>query len=109
MKRDLALFARWILKHYSTSQDDEGYFCWRNPLYDIVSEVDIVNHYIEDQNPELVETDKLVKRFLNMKDLDPEYNQIISENFDYLTNDAPPPPPSRVIREGQCPIPPKKK
>ena len=108
MKRDLALFARWILKHYETS-DISGYYCYRNPMGEIVDVTDIVNHYIREYAPEVCMSEELVKRFSNMKDLDPEYNQIISENFDYLTNDAPPPPPSRVIREGQCPVPPKKK
>jgi hypothetical protein len=112
MERDLGLFARWILKHYETS-DVGGYFCWRNPMGDIVSEVDIVNHYIEDQKPEMAETKKLVEKFAdkinNMQDLDPEYNEIISQNFDYLTSSKklpPPPPPSRVIKEGQIPTPP---
>jgi len=88
MERDLGLFARWILKHYETS-DVGGYFCWRNPMGDIVSEVDIVNHYIEDQKPEMAETKKLVEKFKdkidNIQDIDPELNNFISNHFWDLT------------------------
>jgi hypothetical protein len=45
MKRELILFTRWVLKHYETS-DVSGFWCWRNPMGEIVTEVDIVNHYI---------------------------------------------------------------
>jgi len=111
MKRELILFARWVIKHYETS-DVSGYWCWRNPMGEIVTEVDIVNHYIQDQKPEIAETEELMRQFAskitNMNNLDPEYNKIISENFGYLTSDdAPPPPPSRVIREGGPVTPPK--
>jgi hypothetical protein len=100
-----------VLKHYETS-DVSGFWCWRNPMGEIVTEVDIVNHYIQEQKPEIAETEELMRQFAskitNMDNLDPEYNKIISENFGYLTSDnAPPPPPGRVIREGGPVTPPK--
>jgi hypothetical protein len=87
MERDLGLFARWILKHYETSDGID--YCWRNSMGDVVSEVDIVNHYIEDQKPEMAETKKLVEKFKdkidNMQDIDPELNNFISNHFWDLT------------------------
>lgn len=84
MERELGLFARWILRHYETS-DVGGYWCWRDPMGNIVSEVDIINHYIQDQKPEVAETEELVKRFKdkidNMQDIDPELNELITHRF----------------------------
>ncbi len=88
MKRELGLFARWILKHYETS-DVNGYWCWRDPMGNIVTEQDIVNHYIKEQKPEIAETEELVEKFKdkinNTRDLDPEYNDLISHRFWDLT------------------------
>ncbi len=80
MKRELGLFARWILKHYETS-DVNGYWCWRDPMGNIVTEQDIVNHYIEDAEskkrmdiclgcPELIKLTKQCKKcgcLMNLK------------------------------------------
>jgi hypothetical protein len=89
MKRELILFARWIIKHYETS-DISGYFCYRNPMGEIVEITDIIDHYIQEQKPEIAETEELMRQFAskitNMDNLDPEYNKIISENFGYLTD-----------------------
>jgi len=49
MKSDLNLFTRWLIEHYSTSQDKDGSFCYKNAMGEIVEIIDIVNHYMEEQ------------------------------------------------------------
>jgi hypothetical protein len=49
MRHKLNMFARWLIKHYSTSCDEDGCFCYKNPMNEIVEIIDIVNHYMEEQ------------------------------------------------------------
>jgi hypothetical protein len=49
MRYDLNMFARWLIKHYSTSCDEGGSFCYRNPMGEIVEIPDIINHYMEEK------------------------------------------------------------
>jgi hypothetical protein len=88
MKRELNLFARWLIKHYETSTDGDA-FCYRNPMGDFVDTIDIVDHYIKDQKPEIAETEELVEKFKdkinNIQDIDPELNDLISHRFWDLT------------------------
>ena len=55
-----------------------------------------------------------LKMIINSQDMPPEYNELISENFWDLVYDEPktvikpPPPPAKMIREGEDPIPPRK-
>jgi len=49
MRYDLNMFARWLIKHYSTSCDEGGFFCYRNPMGEIVEIPDIINHYMEEK------------------------------------------------------------
>jgi hypothetical protein len=80
MRYDFNLFARWLIKHYETSIDENS-FCYRNPMGEIVEISAIVDHYMNELRAERVETEKLMERFTN---LDPEYNQIITDNFNDL-------------------------
>ena len=49
MKNGLNLFTRWLIKHYSTSQDEDGSFCYKNAMGEIVEIINIINHYIGEQ------------------------------------------------------------
>jgi hypothetical protein len=49
MKNELNLFTRWLIKHYSTSHDEDGSFCYKNAMGEIVEIIDIVNYYMEEQ------------------------------------------------------------
>lgn len=57
-----------------------------------------------------------LKMIINSQDMPPEYNELISENFWELVGDdepknvtkpTTPPPPDRVLREGEQPSPPR--
>lgn len=47
-KEELVKLLRWILKHYYTSQDIEGFFCWENPIGEQFDSIDLVNHYLKE-------------------------------------------------------------
>jgi hypothetical protein len=47
-KRDLVMLLRWVLKHYSTSTDIEGFFMWENPLGKEFDSIQVVDKYIKD-------------------------------------------------------------
>ena len=49
MRYKLNMFARWLIKHYETSIDENHSFCYRNSMGEIVEIIDIVNHYMEEQ------------------------------------------------------------
>jgi hypothetical protein len=49
MRYKLNMFARWLIKHYETSTDENYSFCYRNSMGEIVEIIDIVNHYMEEQ------------------------------------------------------------
>lgn len=44
-KGNMVRMLRWILKHYETSQDIEGFFCWENPIGELFDSIDLVNEY----------------------------------------------------------------
>jgi hypothetical protein len=47
-KRDLVMLLRWVLKHYSTSTDIEGFFMWENPLGKEFDSIQVVDHYLKE-------------------------------------------------------------
>ena len=49
MRYKLNMFARWLIKHYETSIDENHSFCYINSMGEIVEIIDIVNHYMEEQ------------------------------------------------------------
>jgi hypothetical protein len=64
---------------------------------------------------DVIEEIMRLKMIINSQDMPPEYNELISENFWNLVGDdepktviKPTPPPAKMIREGEDPIPPRK-
>ena len=47
-KRDLVMLLRWVLKHYSTGTDIEGFFMWENPLGEEFDSIEVVEHYLKE-------------------------------------------------------------
>jgi hypothetical protein len=39
---------RWVLKHYSTGTDIDGFFMWENPLGEEFSSMRVVEHYLKE-------------------------------------------------------------
>jgi hypothetical protein len=39
---------RWVLKHYSTGTDIEGFFMWENPLGKEFDSIQVVDHYLKE-------------------------------------------------------------
>ena len=37
---------RWVLKHYSTGTDIEGFFMWENPIGKEFDSMQVVDHYL---------------------------------------------------------------
>ena len=45
-KGDLVRLLRWVLKHYSTGTDIEGFFMWENPIGEEFDSIQVVDHYL---------------------------------------------------------------
>ena len=41
---------RWVLKHYSTGVDIDGFFMWENPIGKEFDSIQIVDHYLKENN-----------------------------------------------------------
>jgi hypothetical protein len=41
------MLLRWVLKHYSTGTDIEGFFMWENPLGKEFDSIQVVDHYLK--------------------------------------------------------------
>jgi hypothetical protein len=39
---------RWVLKHYSTGTDIEGFFMWENPMGKEFDSMQVVDHYLNE-------------------------------------------------------------
>lgn len=47
--REYILFLNWLLKHYTTKTDDEGFFYYEDSMGKEVSMLSIVKHYINEE------------------------------------------------------------
>ena len=47
-KRDFVMLLRWVLKHYSTGTDIEGFFMWENPMGKEFDSIKVVDHYLNE-------------------------------------------------------------
>lgn len=45
-KGDLVRLLRWVLKHYSTGTDIDGFFMWENPMGKEFDSIQVVDHYL---------------------------------------------------------------
>ena len=45
-KGDLVRLLRWVLKHYSTGTDIDGFFMWENPMGKEFDSMQVVDHYL---------------------------------------------------------------
>jgi hypothetical protein len=41
---------RWVLKHYSTGVDIDGFFMWENPIGKEFDSIQVVDHYLKKNN-----------------------------------------------------------
>jgi hypothetical protein len=42
------MLLRWVLKHYSTGTDIEGFFMWENPLGKEFDSIEVVEYYLKE-------------------------------------------------------------
>jgi threonyl-tRNA synthetase len=47
-KGDLVRLLRWVLKHYSTGTDIDGFFMWENPIGEEFDSIQVVDHYLKE-------------------------------------------------------------
>ena len=45
---DLVRLLRWVLKHYSTGTDIDGFFMWENPIGEEFDSIQVVDHYLKE-------------------------------------------------------------
>lgn len=45
-KVNMVRLLRWVLKHYSTATDIEGFFMWENPMGEPFDSIQVVDHYL---------------------------------------------------------------
>ena len=43
---NMVMLLRWVLKHYSTGTDIEGFFMWENPIGEEFDSIQVVDHYL---------------------------------------------------------------
>ena len=48
-KGDLVRLLRWVLKHYSTGTDIDGFFMWENPMGQEFDSMQVVDHYLNNK------------------------------------------------------------
>ena len=47
-KDKLVRLLRWVLKHYSTGTDIDGFFMWENPTGKDFDSMQVVDHYLKE-------------------------------------------------------------
>ena len=47
-REDLVRLLRWVLKHYSTGTDIDGFFMWENPIGEEFDSIQVVDHYLKE-------------------------------------------------------------
>jgi hypothetical protein len=47
-KGKLVRLLRWVLKHYSTATDADGFFMWENPTGEEFDSMQVVDHYLKE-------------------------------------------------------------
>ncbi len=47
-KGKLVRLLRWVLKHYSTAIDIDGFFMWENPTGEEFDSMQVVDHYLKE-------------------------------------------------------------
>ena len=47
-KDKLVRLLRWVLKHYSTGTDIDGFFMWENPTGKEFDSMQVVDHYLKE-------------------------------------------------------------
>lgn len=53
-KRDLVMLLRWVLKHYSTGTDIDGFFMWENSIEQEFDSLQVVEHYLKNNKNETI-------------------------------------------------------
>lgn len=46
-KGNMVKLLRWVLKHYSTGTDIDGFFMWENPIGEEFDSMQVVEHYLK--------------------------------------------------------------
>jgi hypothetical protein len=49
-KGNMVKLLRWVLKHYSTGTDIDGFFMWENPIGKEFDSIQVIDHYLKENN-----------------------------------------------------------